>query len=126
MVGIEAAIDIRAPQPGLLLDVFDAHNTRVVHVTGELDLATRDLVVSAATAGHHPAMVIDLGGVTFMDCSGYGSLVASRLVIEGEGRSLTVMGQTGEPARLCRLIADLEAATPTSAEPLMGIVSPPQ
>ena len=98
----------RSPDPRLLLDVFDTPDTRVVHVTGELDLATRNQLVSASTAGRHPEMFIDLGGVTFMDCSGYRALVASRRIIEGEGRSLTIRGQTGQPARLLDLIVELE------------------
>lgn len=124
MVQAESDIGLRAPEPRLFLNVCNTHNTCVVHVAGELDLATRDQLVSASTEGHHPAMVIDLGGVTFMDCSGYGSLVASRRVIEGEGRSLAITGQTGQPARLCKLIADLESATATTPEPLVGFVSP--
>ncbi len=93
-------------RPTLVLDVFTAQDTRVVHVTGELDFATHDQLVSVSTAGHHPKTMIDLGGVTFMDCSGYGSLVASRRFVEDEGRLLTVTGHTGQPARLADLIAD--------------------
>ena len=53
-------------------------------------------------------MMIDLSGVTFMDCSGYSSLLAARHVIEGQGRSLTITGQTGQPARFLDMIAELE------------------
>jgi anti-anti-sigma factor len=91
-----------------LADVSIAGSTRVVRVTGELDLAARDQLVSVSTTGHHPAIVIDLGGVAFLDCSGYGALVTSRNIIEGEGRSVTITGQTGQPARLFDLIAELE------------------
>ena len=80
----------------------------VIYVSGELDLATRDQLVSVVTAGRRPAVEVYLGGCTFMDCSGYGALVASRLAIEGQGRSLTITGQTGQPALLWKLIADLE------------------
>ena len=81
---------------------------RVVWVTGELDAASRDQLVVSATAGDHPAIVIDLAGVTFMDCSGYGSLAATRLAVEDVGRTLTTRGQTGQPGRLFELIATLE------------------
>lgn len=94
--------------PELLLHVFTSQSSRFVYVTGELDLATRDELVSASTTGHHPDMVIDLGGVTFMDCSGYGALIDSQRIIESQGRSLTITGQTGQPARLFDLIAELE------------------
>ena len=95
------------PASPLLLRVCAAR-PGVINVTGALDLSTHDLYMSVATAGHHPAVVIDLAGCTFMDCSGYGSLVASRQAIEGDGRSLTITGQTGQPARLWKLIAEME------------------
>ena len=92
----------------LLINVYPEGNSCVVHVTGELDLASRNQLFVAFTAGNHPAMVIDLAGVTFMDCSGYRCLVAARLVIEQGGRSLIVRGATGQPARLLDLIAKLQ------------------
>lgn len=101
----QSPISQTAPRPTLLLQVFTAR-TGVIHVKGELDFATHDQLVSVATAGHHPSMVIDLSGCTFMDCSGYRALVASTLVIEGEGRSLTITGQAGQPARLLDVIAE--------------------
>jgi anti-anti-sigma factor len=94
------------PRPTLLLRVFAAQDTVMVDVTGGVDLASRDQLVSVATAGGHPSVVIDLAGCTFMDCSGYSALVASRLAIEADGRSLTVTGQAGQPARLFATIAD--------------------
>ena len=100
--------DIRSLEPRLLLDMVIAQDRCVVRVAGELDLATRNQLVSAATAGHHPRMVIDLGGLTFMDCSGYRAVLAARRIIEGEGRSLMIRGQTGQPARFLELIAELE------------------
>ncbi|HSM67671.1 MAG TPA: STAS domain-containing protein [Ilumatobacteraceae bacterium] len=93
-------------RPLLRIDVRSHRDRRVVRVAGELDLATCDQLVGATTAGHHPAMIVDLGGVTFMDCSGYGALVAARQVIESDGRSLAITGRTGQPARLWSLIAD--------------------
>lgn len=103
-----------APGPPLLLDVVPVGNVGVMFVSGELDFTTRDQLVSVATADHHAAIVIDLGGVTFMDCSGYGALVAARLAIEGDGRSLTITGHNGQPARLSKLIAELESANSDS------------
>ena len=92
----------------LLVRLSTEGDLRVVWVTGELDAASRDQLVVAASAGDHPTMVIDLAGVTFMDCSGYGSLTSSRLAIEGEGRTFSTRGQIGQPARLFDLIAALE------------------
>ena len=97
------------PANGRLQVTHSTEDTRcVVWATGELDAESHDQLVVAATAGDHPAMVIDLEGVTFMDCSGYGSLTTSRLAVESDGRELTTRGQTGQPARLFEVIEELE------------------
>jgi anti-anti-sigma factor len=101
-------VSLSSVEPRLLLDVFTSKHSCVVRVAGELDLATRNQLVSATTAGSHHQMVIDLGGVTFMDCSGYAALVDARHIIERQGRSLTIAGETGQPARLLCLIAELD------------------
>ncbi len=100
--------DPGAPAPTLLLNLLAAHDSCVVHVTGEVDLATRDQLVSASTSGDHRQMVIDLGGVTFMDCGGLRAFSISRQIIESQGRSLAITGETGQPARFFDLIAELE------------------
>ena len=109
-VQAEPTLRAHAPPSGrkLLIHESTTHNSSVVHVTGELDFVTRNQLVSAATVGQHPNMRIDLGEVTFMDCGGYQALVAARRFIEGEGRQLTITGQTGQPARLLDMIAELE------------------
>ena len=96
------------PSPNLAVNVFPEGDSCVIHTTGELDLATRNQLFMATTAGNHPTMVIDLTRLTFMDCSGYGCLAACRLVIEGGGRTLVIRGQTGQPARLLDMIAQHE------------------
>ena len=93
---------------GLLLAVYPEGDTCVVRATGELDRTTRDQLIASSTAGHHPQMAIDLSAVTFMDCGGYGGLVASRRGIEEGGRTLTIRGLTGQPKRLLDLIGRLE------------------
>lgn len=103
-----AEVPVGLPDGHMLINVYAEGNGCVVHVTGELDRASRHQLFVASTAGNHPAMVIDLSGVTFMDCSGYGCLVAARLVVEQGGRAFTIRGQTGQPARLLGLIAALE------------------
>ncbi len=114
------AIDETKPVAGLrgfindalTINVYPEGDTCVVHAAAELDMASGDQLFVAATAGSHPATVIDLADLTFMDCGGYRSLVASRLVIEQDGRTLSGRGQTGEPARLLNLIAELETSNP--------------
>ena len=111
-------VSVHLPSTGLTLDAYAEGNSLVVRAAGELDLASRDQLFAAAIAGSDPAMVIDLAAVTFMDCSGYGSLAASRLVVEQSGRSLTIRGQTGQPARLFDLIQAQLGGTTEPPRPL--------
>jgi anti-sigma B factor antagonist len=69
---------------GIELKTEHVGETVVVHVAGELDLATApslDAAVSEALEMGQHSLVVDLLGVTFMDSSGLGSLVS---VKEGE------------------------------------------
>jgi anti-sigma B factor antagonist len=61
--------------------------TYVVALNGEVDYATakafREAVSAALHAGNVHAIVVDLGGVTFLDSTGVGTLVvASRICAE--------------------------------------------
>jgi anti-anti-sigma factor len=107
----EAQPVLDAPFQAVSPVVYSEGDSCVVRVTGELDVATANELVTTSTAGHHPAMVIDLVGVTFMDCSGLGSLVASRLAIEADGRMLTIRGANGQPDHLLGLVTWLERAS---------------
>ncbi len=110
---IAAEISAGSPDGDLLLNVHTEADSRVVSASGELDLASRNRIFVTSTSGSHPTTVIDLSGVTFMDCGGYGSIVAARVVIEQEGRRLTVRGQTGQAAHLIDLISTIERAPGT-------------
>ncbi len=81
-----------------------------VRVSGELDIATRDLVHRACIAGQHLAVTVEMADTTFMDCSGYGGLVAARLDLERRGGSMTLRGPTGQPAELLALLATCEGS----------------
>ena len=93
----------------LTFQVFAEGQQCIVRPTGELDLATRAQLLAALTSGDSPAMVVDLAAVTFMDCSGYGTLVASGVALTGQRRTLSLRGPAGQPARLLTMIAALEA-----------------
>jgi anti-anti-sigma factor len=80
---------------------------RVVQIHGELDVATRNVVRRACLGGRRRTVVVEMGGATFMDCSGYGGLVAARLALQRDGGSLTLRNQVGQPAELLALLAIL-------------------
>jgi anti-sigma B factor antagonist len=87
----------------------------VVAFAGELDLFNRRLAYDACVAGTNRDVVVDLSAVSFMDCAGYGALIAARSVLLGRSGSLTFRNARDEPARLLLLIGhgqhDVRAAS---------------
>jgi len=86
---------------------------RTVCIGGELDLSTRVECFNACVNGDGDivavkAVAVELSTVTFMNCSGYGALVAARLALEQRGGSLSILNPTGQPAYLLGLIAGIE------------------
>ena len=107
-----------SPEPIIDVDVSastvsisTADGCRVVHVSGELDIVSRNLVSRACLAGGDNTVVVEMASVTFMDCCGYGGLVAARRILEDNGGSLTLLNQAGQPARLLTLLSALGAST---------------
>ena len=94
--------------PTFSLQVLKRGVNRVVRVGGELDVATRAQVRDACLAGRGNSVVVEMADLTFMDCSGYGCLVAARRILEADGGSLTLRHQTGQPAELLELVARLQ------------------
>jgi len=77
---------------------------RLVRPTGELDFATRIACFNACVTGDGNVVEIDISAVTFLDCSGYGALVAARLVLEERGGTLTVRNPSGQPREFLGLM----------------------
>jgi anti-anti-sigma factor len=88
--------------------VSDEDCCSVVHARGELDLAGRDEFVRACVEGGRAAVVVDMAQLTFLDCSGYGALIAVRLCMQERGGTVTLVHRTGQPARLLRLLHDTD------------------
>jgi anti-sigma B factor antagonist len=79
----------------------------VVHIIGELDVATSgDLaehVEMAVGTGAVRHVVLDLTDVSFMDARGISALVRCHRAVEAVSGDLEVIGAHGEPLRLLRL-----------------------
>ena len=90
------------------LNITRDGRNRVVQIGGELDIATRHLVRRACLSGRLKTVVVDMADTTFMDCSGYGGLVAARRMLQAHGGSLTLHNQAGQPAEFLRMLALLE------------------
>ena len=63
---------------GFTLRVSKHGGRRIVEIGGELDIATRNRVRPACLEGRGKYVVVDMADTTFMDCCGYGGLVAAR------------------------------------------------
>ena len=94
--------------PSFTLRVFKRHGRRVVQIAGELDITTRNSARQACLEGRGHDVVVEMADVTFMDCCGYGGLVAARQILQADGGSLTLNHQTGQPAELLVMLAILE------------------
>ncbi|MFE7762495.1 STAS domain-containing protein [Streptomyces sp. NPDC057438] len=83
-------------------------DVRVVTVRGEIDHDVKDLFDEALLAGGDaatpPRIVVDLGGVTFMDSSGINVLVAANRRVSG-GRGWLRIAAAQEPVlRVLQLV----------------------
>ena len=95
----------------LSVDGFtDGPETRLT-VLGEIDLASRpDLIkaIDSALAGDASQIVVDLAGVTFMDCFGMSALIYGREQADARSRGFWVIGATGVPLLVLRITGVLD------------------
>ena len=82
---------------------------RVVRAAGELDLESSESVTRACVDGDELTVVVDMSGLTFMDCRGYGSLAGARRILESRSGTLTLLSPIGEPAHLLALLSQLRS-----------------
>lgn len=80
----------------LEIDVAESGGVRLLHLTGELDMAGVDEFERLLTADQPPetgTFVVDLRDLTFIDSSGLRALVmADKSVRDGAGRLIVVRG----------------------------------
>jgi anti-sigma B factor antagonist len=104
--------DVRQPQLTVLpwgrsafaVTISALDGRRVIHVSGELDLSTRDVIHGACVVDGGHDVTVDLRAITFLDCSGYSGLVEARRELESRGGSLVVSDPVGQPARLLAIL----------------------
>lgn len=89
---------------------------RIVRIGGELDLATRVACFNACVNGDGDNIEVDISAITFMDCSGYGALMAARASLEQRGATLSVTHPTNQPALLLELLADHDNTTAVAVQ----------
>lgn len=77
----------------------------VVHVEGDLDLATSGALEDALDAVNGGRVVIDLGGCTFVDSSAVRVLVSAARSAEQSGRSLSLVARDPGILRVLEIAA---------------------
>jgi anti-anti-sigma factor len=82
-----------------------SHGRAVLSLSGELDMSSRERFVDAVQSEGVGDVVVDLGGLVFMDCRGYGGLVQARHSVS----AMTIRNEVGQPAALIALIRAMEA-----------------
>lgn len=89
-----------------VIEVAQRTGAAVVTVRGEMDLVTAPMlscVLAMLIDQGHPDLILDLGGLGFMDASGLGVMVEIASRSSSEGGALTVRS----PSRLVRRILDI-------------------
>jgi anti-sigma B factor antagonist len=101
-------------------DVTASGSEVTVRVRGELDLATApvlDREILAALTPGISVLILDLGGVGFLDSSGIASLIAARR----DTRARDARFALGDVTRQCRMTIALSGLTQ-----LFGLEDPPE
>jgi anti-anti-sigma factor len=99
------------PAPGLAARCYPAGGHTVLELAGEIDEASVPelrfrLAAAIDASGAGARVVVDLTGVTFMDCAGVGELVRA---LRSTGRAPGAI-RLSSPAPLVRRVLDLTGA----------------
>jgi anti-anti-sigma factor len=91
--------------PGAAFSVEVDSPRHLVRVSGELDHATAPVLVAAAQslADEPGDLVVDLGGLTFVDSAGLNTLVELGVAAHDRGCSLRLRNVTGHVRRVVTL-----------------------
>ena len=100
-----------------------------VCASGELDLATRDALIEVLAQqdeARRQFVHLDLSGVTFMDCSCLGVLIASHHRLRARRRLLIISGANALVARVLKLSGhdDLLFVVPAEHDPFGKVPKP--
>ncbi len=112
---VSAALPLDSPIPGRLAirRVVDARGV-ILALRGELDLATAPELESqlrAIEASHPGRVLIDLGGLEFMDSTGLGVMVRAHKAAQANGHRLAFRPGPHQVQRLFELTGMLDRFT---------------
>lgn len=81
--------------PEFSVTVLDLPDMHVVALHGELDVVSADGLVDVLVEEAGSTLVVDLSGLTFMDCTGIAALVKARNRIRSKGLGQLVLSRPG-------------------------------
>ena len=96
------------PRPFLTISAEHRRDAYVIGLEGELDrsgCADLEFALSAAERTRASRIVLDLGGLTYIDSSGLEALLEARRRSAKNGNRLELNGGMGHPADMLRLTA---------------------
>ena len=97
----------------LVCSVEECANASVVHVRGELDLASapvlREVLVSVLAAAPATHLIVDLGGVEFIDSTGIGVIVGAHQRVTANGGWFTAVVTTPGVRKALQMLGLLRA-----------------
>jgi anti-sigma B factor antagonist len=85
--------------PEFSVTVLDLPGMHVVALHGELDVVSADGLADVLVEEAGSTLVVDLSGLTFMDCTGIAALVKARNRIRSEGRGQLLLSRPGATIR---------------------------
>jgi anti-anti-sigma factor len=102
----------------LSLDRNLVDGTLTIALAGEIDLSTRQALAAAIEDAFEQMgvtnMIVDMAGVTFMDCCGLGALIQGRALAEKRSCAYQVCGVTGLARKVMEMtgVLDMLCGTP--------------
>jgi anti-sigma B factor antagonist len=101
--------------PGLDVSVEEAQDVVVVHVAGEIDLASAPALkdkLASAVPNRALGLVIDLSGTTYLDSSGVSLVFDFAERLRRRGQELRLVIPDGAPLRRVLRIVDADGTMP--------------
>jgi anti-sigma B factor antagonist len=102
------AIGIKPPPAFSIGGMTAAGGASVMVLRGELDLAAAESIRTLVDGAGHPGLVLDLGGVTFVDSSALRELLHARLALAASGGRLVLAAVPRIVSRLLEITGTLE------------------
>jgi anti-sigma B factor antagonist len=97
------------------LEIEKREDIVIAHITGELDIvgaSSTGEAIGEAVPTSARALVVDLGGLEFIDSSGIAMLFSLARRLGGQRQALRVVARSGEPVQRVLELVEFDRAAP--------------